>query len=300
MELIPLVSKIQRYSTKDGPGIRSTVFFLGCNLHCLWCSNPELITDQQKIMHYQHLCKSCGYCVKQSRGEIKLIDNRIYFDLEVTPELLNIALSCPNQAYEVIGQSYNPEVLVKKLLADKEYYLMSDGGVTFSGGEPLLYPNYLLEVFKGLKKAGIKIAIDTAGYWAFAEIKELFQFVDTILFDVKCFDAGLHQQLTGKNNQLILENLKKVSKLEIELIVRMIIVPNVNDDISDILKRFDFVSQLPIKQIDVLFYHNLGVSKYASLNIPYHLSANTAINDEVMTTLVKLKEELPITINLSV
>lgn len=269
VEKRPLISKIQRYSTKDGPGIRTTVFFLGCNLNCKWCSNPELMTPESKILHYQTKCEKCGYCVTKSQGTISLNEEGIIIDRLNCKNLKKIASICPYEAYECIGEYYQPDYLVDRLLRDEVFYIQSKGGVTFSGGEAGLYPEYLIEICKKLKKNNIHTCMDTAGLWDYDDLIDLFELIDLFLFDIKTYDSSLHKELCGVDNKLILENIKKLCLKGKEVIARLILVPSLNSDLKDLKNRLDYLAKIGIKQVDILFYHRLGVGKYKALGKDY-------------------------------
>ena len=267
----PLISKIQKYSTKDGPGIRTTVFFLGCNLKCLWCSNPELMTEEVKVLHYVNKCQKCGYCVSKSEGSIIMKQQGIEIDRAKCCNLEMIALQCPYDAYEVVGRYYSSKELVDLLLKDEVFYRKSGGGVTFSGGEAALYPKYILEVAKNLKEHNIHLALDTAGLVSYKSFEMILPYIDLFLFDIKAYDSDLHIKTTGVDNKLILDNIKKLSQTDKDIIVRLVLVPKLNDDIYDLKKRLDFIEELGIKHIEFLYYHKFGLGKYLGLDKKHQL-----------------------------
>jgi pyruvate formate lyase activating enzyme len=221
------ISKIQGYSTKDGPGIRSTVFCVGCNLRCLWCANPELIDNKEQTLRYE------------------------------------------NAAPETIGQTITPQELTKKLLRDKAFYDQSGGGITFSGGEPVLQNEFIAETSFLLKKENVHIALDTAGTVSWDTLKIVSENADLILYDIKAFDETIHYRCTGLSNSIILENAENFARLNKNICMRLILVPGYNDG-EDFTKRLDFVQSLgkAVCQIDILPLHRLGAGKYKALGIP--------------------------------
>ena len=275
----PLISKIQRYSTKDGPGIRTTVFFVGCNLLCPWCSNPELIGRQRKILHYNSKCQRCGRCVKVGKGAVTLSETGISIDRANCDNYEEISASCPYEAYEIIGHYYQAQELVDELLKDEVFFKESKGGVSFSGGEAALYPEYLEEVANILKKRHIHLVLDTAGQWQFSSLKTLLAAIDIVLYDIKAFDNSLHKRLLGMDNELIIKNLHSLVKMKKEVIMRLPLIPGVNDDLDDIKQRLALANELQLKQVDILYYHNLGQAKYKALGLDYPL-ANTGFCSE--------------------
>lgn len=281
-----LISHIQGYSTKDGPGIRTTVFMMGCNLHCVWCSNPETIEPSVKILYHKRLCQHCGRCVAQAANHsITLHEDGCHINRDLCTNLHDMVDICPHGAYEKKGEWMTPEALANRLLKDKDFYVVSNGGVTFSGGEPTLQSAFILEVVRILKQHQIHVAIDTAGLFNFEELKPLIELVDLFLYDVKAFDSQLHQQLVKADNQVSLENLRKLSHLNKDLIIRLIVVPSLNDQEEDFTKRLKFMADLPnpLKQVDILPYHNLGAGKYEALGLEYRLKALQDKNQELIS-----------------
>ncbi len=275
METRGLVSKIQRYSTKDGPGIRSTVFLVGCNLRCAWCANPEAMFPDKKVMFHQNLCKRCGACVEAADNHaIQLTTKGCEIDRDACTNLATLADVCPYNAYENIGTVVGAEELVERLLRDRAFYDVSKGGVTFSGGEPCLQNEFLEKVVRILKAEGIHVAIDTAGLWSFDQVWPILEMSDLILLDIKAMDAYIHQLCTGTDNRIILENARNIAEKGKKIWVRMVIVPTMNDDLPDIKRRLDFIKELgdSVERIDLLKYHALGIGKYEALGVKYPLS----------------------------
>lgn len=280
-----LISHIQGYSTKDGPGIRTTVFMMGCNLNCIWCSNPETIQPTIKILYHKRLCQKCGRCVAHAvNNSITLGQDGCIIDRKRCSNLHEMVDICPYNAYEQKGEWYSPVALAEKLIKDKDFYDVSGGGVTFSGGEATLQAPFLIEVIKILKQHDIHITLDTAGLFNLNEIRPLIDLVDLILYDIKTFDPALHQKLIGTDNKLILDNLYQLSNLGKDIIVRLIVVPTLNDQEEDLRKRLEFITKLPypVKQVDILPYHNLGAGKYEALGLDYPLKDLEVDNNETI------------------
>jgi len=264
------ISKIQRYSTKDGPGVRSTVFALGCNLKCLWCANPELIGDTTKILHHPNRCVRCGSCVARSDGGITLTEDGIKIDRNAV-DLEKVSAFCYYDAYEKVGIKISSKNLATQLLRDKAFFDQSGGGVTFSGGEAGLQANFFREVTAHLKKSNAHVALDTAGHLPWSRLAPLVHDVDLVLYDLKTLSSSLHKCYTDVDNHLILENAVKIADTGKPMIIRMILIPGVNDSEDEILGRLKFVKQLGANdtstQVDFLKYHKLGGGKYASLGM---------------------------------
>ncbi len=262
------ISKIQRYSTKDGPGIRSTVFFVGCNLKCAWCSNPELIEPGTKILYHKELCVKCGRCIKVATpNSIKMTEEGCSIDRKLCKNLDECAKVCYYDAYENLGQEITDEALFFSLMRDKEFYHQSGGGVTFSGGEAGLQSDFIIKVSKMLRKEGVHISLDTAGLLPENIMESLANNVDMVLLDIKAFDSKIHKRCTSVDNSVILKNTELLSKKNIDLCVRLIVVPCYNDDISDFKNRLVFLKQLGINKVDILKFHKLGSGKYTQLGM---------------------------------
>lgn len=280
-----LISKIQHYSTKDGPGIRTTVFMMGCNLRCLWCANPENLEHKKQVFYFKERCMHCGLCVKYANHQSITFDKvgcRINRDL--CDNLMDMVDVCPYDAYELVGKEYEVDELVQLLLRDKEYYEASQGGVTFSGGEAALQSEFLIEVCKKLKEHHVHVCLDTAGHIPTTKLLELVEYVDMVLYDIKAMDEQMHLKCTGVSNSLIKQNLERLS--HIPMIVRMVVVPGYNDDIDDVKARLDWISkQANILQVDVLKYHIFGVGKYDKLQMEYPIKETIVCDDVYFETI---------------
>ena len=259
---------IQRNSFVDGPGIRTTVFFRGCNLRCEWCHNPESQSGEKTLFYYADKCKKCGKC-----GEIcrkKAIRYGI-FQQKLCDFCGDCAVFCPENALKMCGQDYKTKELFDLLIKDKEYYDLSGGGVTLSGGECMLYPQQVAEISKLLKEAGISVAVDTAGNVPWKNFAEVLPFVDLFLYDVKLADAEKHKKYTGVSNELILQNLGSIFHAGKTVIVRIPNIPGVNDTVDEIRCIKKIIEKnapyLPQKT-ELLPYHRLGENKYNALRLP--------------------------------
>lgn len=293
--MLGLVSHIQGYSTKDGPGIRSTVFMMGCNLRCIWCSNPEAMYPGKKILYHEQLCQKCGKCVKYAiNNSIVLTDDGCVIDRETCTNLSEMVNICPFSAYEAKGDWYTPNELATKLLKDKAFYDTSMGGVTFSGGEATMQAPFLLAVAQLLKQDNVHLTLDTAGLFDYDQMVTLFDMIDLFLFDIKAFDPNLHNRLTGVDNKIILDNLTKLANAKKNIIIRMIVVNGINDQLDDFIDRLSFIKSLPFQvlQIDLLPYHKLGIGKYKALGLKYELSNITEPSADKMQALYQISVEM--------
>lgn len=254
----PLIFDIKRASTADGPGIRTVIFFKGCNLDCLWCHNPEGKSSEAQIAYFKEKCVSCGSC-KTACANVQAPCKKACG---------KCVERCPSGARKLYGKAYSAAELFDIAVADKSYYAATDGGVTFSGGECLLQIDFLTEILKACKENGIHTAVDTAGHVPYERFEQILPFTDLFLYDMKCFDSEKHRQYTGVGNELILENLKKLLAAGKPVWVRIPIIPTVNDTEEELqsMKKYICSCGKPEK-IELLPYHRMGEYKYAALGM---------------------------------
>ena len=246
---------IERNSFVDGPGIRTTVFFKGCNLRCAWCHNPESQNPNVQMMFYADKCIGCGKCREKCPNA-----------LQVCILCGRCAVYCPHDAREICGKEYTADEVLREILKDKTFYENSGGGVTFSGGECMLQIDFLEEILQECKRNGIHTAVDTAGYVPYKRFERIIPYTDLFLYDVKRFDNEKHRQYTGVGNELILENLKSLLATAKPIWVRIPIIPTVNDTEEEMKKIRSFFDSFGFpKKIELLPYHAMGEHKYAVL-----------------------------------
>jgi len=262
------ISKIQRYSTKDGPGLRSTVFAAGCPLRCKWCANPELMEAKKQFFYHAERCVKCGACAGVSGGTIRLTESGCAIDRASCGNLEQCAAACFYDAYEPVGVAVSARDLAARLTRDKAFYDQSGGGVTYSGGEAALQADFFLQVTEILKAGAVHVALDTSGHAPWEALGPLVKAVDLVLYDIKAMDSEAHKRYTGADNRLILENARRIADMGKEMIVRLILVPGVNDDEKETRSRLDFVRGLGgVSRVDILKYHRLGAGKYQRLGL---------------------------------
>ena len=294
------ISNFQRYSTKDGPGIRTTVFCVGCNLRCVWCANPELIDRNVQGMYYKQRCIGCGACARLYPDAITVTDSGCQIDRSQDLDWQKLVDVCPKDAYEIKGLRITPQELVNKLERDKEFYEVSQGGVTFSGGEAGLQAKFVKESAKLLHQQGIHVALDTAAYLPWESLEDLLEEIDLVLLDIKAIDSKIHQHCTGADNALILENARRMADLKKPLWIRLVIVPGWNDDLADIRSRFQFVKSLGdcVERVDVLKLHHLGASKYEQLGLEYRLDPQIQCKQELIQAIQAIAQEEKVEIHI--
>ena len=263
------VFNIQRFSTRDGPGIRTTAFFQGCNLRCAWCHNPESISLDPKLQFFPDKCASCGICSSVCRyGAHTQTGGAHHFDETRCAYCGECALHCPRSALRSDTRRYTPESLCEILLRDLEYYRNSGGGVTVSGGEPMLSAGFLRELFSLLKARGVHTAVDTAACVGWEAFEQVLPVSDLFLVDLKSIDPGIHRQYTGADNAVILENIRNLSARGAGLEVRMPLIRGVNDSEMLAQRTAEFLAKLPrIPPVRLISYHNYGLYKAESVRL---------------------------------
>lgn len=256
-ELTGNIFDIQKFSVIDGPGIRTTVFFKGCNLRCGWCHNPESQKKRAELLFYKNKCISCGMCDRvctRGDGECTLCGK--------------CTLYCPVHAREIVGKEYTAGEIYEQIIADKLFYDTSGGGATFSGGECMLQIDFLEEVLKKCHQAGVHTAVDTAGCVPWEYFQRILPVTDMFLYDMKCFTEALHVEGTGVSNRLILENLTKLSKeTDADIIIRIPVIPGFNAMDDEMEQMAQYLSKLRIRDVELLPYHAMGENKYAALEM---------------------------------
>ncbi len=264
------IFNIQRFSTKDGPGIRTTVFFQGCHLNCAWCHNPESIPLAPRLQYFEDKCCGCRACERVCKKGVHTFDadGKHHLRIELCVLCGQCVTCCPTESLQYRNKDYTVEELADIVLKDKAYYQSSGGGVTLSGGEPMLQADYILQLLKTLKEHGIHTAVDTAANVAFAEFKKVMPYTDLFLVDIKAMDPDVHKAYTGVKNDLILKNIERLSGAGQDIIIRMPVIKGVNDDVGGIRKAGEFLAkQKNIRCVQLLPYHSYGLYKGASVGI---------------------------------
>jgi pyruvate formate lyase activating enzyme len=294
-----LVFDIQRFSLHDGPGIRTIVFLKGCPLKCVWCSNPESQKFHREIMFSASKCIDCGTCMEVCPQNAIKEDNQDYrIDTELCDLCGKCCEECPTQALQLSGQHLSISDLVSEIEKDREFYESSGGGVTFSGGEPLGQPEFLKDILVACVERGIHTAVETCGYTKWENLENIIPHTDLFLYDLKHMDAATHEKMTGYDNRLILENLDKLSRTDANIIIRMPIIPGVNDSEKNLIDTAEFMKKRHLREIHLLPYHNFGENKYHMLGKDYDLKDLNTLSDQDLAASKQLLEQNGLTVNI--
>ena len=297
-----IVTNIQRFSIHDGPGIRTTVFFKGCNLHCFWCHNPETLRRDPQLQLFPDRCIGCGECFERCpEGAHVMTEEGRAFLRELCKACGTCVETCYAQALLLVGECKTVDEVVEEVLRDLPFYETSGGGVTLSGGEPLLQLDFAYAILERCREAGLHTAVETAANWPWERLETLLPVTDLVMMDVKLMDSARHKECTGVPNARILENAKRLgteaptSGKPLALIVRTPIVPGVNDNPEDVLAIAQFAAQLPnLLYYELLPFHPMASGKYDSLDIDYRAREMKSPPKEQMDALTEVAAQFGI------
>jgi pyruvate formate lyase activating enzyme len=259
------VFDIQRFSLHDGPGIRTTVFFKGCGLRCLWCQNPESRSSESEPAFYEELCRGCFVCADACPSGAILRGGGERIDRELCSACGECAEACPSGALRLVGKAWGAESLAAFLLRDRDFFAESGGGVSLSGGEPMLKAAFLAELCRILKASGVHVTLETAGHFDPSSIEALRGLIDLVYFDLKHADTAEHERLTGAGNERVLACLGRFVDLGFRVQPRMPLIPGANDGEANLRATARIIKAAGLISVHCLPYHALGESKRARL-----------------------------------
>lgn len=292
--LTGIVFNVQRYSTEDGPGIRTTVFLKGCPMRCPWCHNPEGLERRPQLVWYDLRCIGARDCLAACpRGALTLTPEGMVIDREACDACGLCEEACPAAALEVIGRERTVEDVAVEVLRDRVFYEKSGGGATLSGGEPALQAEFSAALMERLKGEGIHLALDTCGGVAWKKLEPLVDLADLVLYDLKVMDGEAHLRHTGVSLDLVLENARRTAAMGKTMWVRTPVIPGYTDGEDNIRRIARFIrDELPgVERYDLLAFNNTCGSKYRRLDLIFPLAGRGLVTEEKMAALVEAAGE---------
>jgi len=296
-----MIFNIQRFSTHDGAGIRTTVFLKGCPLHCAWCSNPESQSFQSELMFDKSKCILCMECCKVSKNnELICSDNSIQINRDKITDAEIFRDICPTKALTVVGDEKSVSDIIKEIEKDISFYQTSGGGVTISGGEPFSQPSLLKKLLSGIKDLGITTYIETCMQVPWSNIENNIDKVDYFLSDLKHVDPIKFKKFTGGDLSITLNNFKLLAERNANICVRIPVIPGFNDSIDEMHEILKFVSTLKnVKDVDFIPYHTFGKSKYSNLEKDYDYNVKAIDFDSASKEYISMAKDLNLNPNIS-
>jgi pyruvate formate lyase activating enzyme len=288
-----LIFDIQKFAIHDGGGIRTLVFLKGCPLLCPWCSNPESLAGKPEITFVCNNCIGCGKCLEICPSDAISQDASNGKGLIIDRDRCTLCGQCAKHCYagaiNIIGRYLSVPELMEIIERDRKFYEQSNGGVTFSGGEPTAQPEFLKAALKETQRRGIHTAIETSSFVNWETYASILEHVDLVLTDIKHMDDAEHKRLTGVSNKVILDNLRNISRLGIPVKIRLPLIPGLNDSTRNLETTADFVERLShVQSLDILPYHRLGEMKWGQLGQDYSLAGVEALTLEETEARIQL------------
>lgn len=281
-----MVFDIQRFSIHDGPGIRTIVFLKGCPLRCVWCSNPESQSVGAELLVLADKCKGCRRCEEVCPLGAIRFQPGFRLDRDVCEGCGQCAEVCPTGALQVSGRVQKVDEIIQVLKRDEVYYRRSGGGVTLSGGEPLMHPAFAADLLRTCKEIGWHTAMETSGFSGWSAFEKVLPWLDLVLLDIKHVDDEKHVRYIGQSNRMILENARRLGENGVPVVIRVPVVPGCNDTPEEIRRIASFARSIPgVRELHLLPYHRLGEMKYRYLDAEYPLTGQRPPVNQVMEAL---------------
>ncbi len=292
---------IEDFATQDGPGIRTVIFFKGCSLRCRWCSNPESQKNFPEILHSESLCKKCGTCIEVCPYEaVTFNENKALSfnrDFCLICKDKPCVTACNNDAIRIAGKKLDVDELFDKVNVNSQYFSNSGGGITLSGGEPLLHPDFVRAFINKCTQFGLSVGLETCGYFKWDQVKDFIENFDFIFFDIKCLDEKLSKKYTGQSNRIILQNLEKLATAvdTSKIIISVALIPGITATEKNLSSLILLCKEMNISSVRLLPYHTLGKGKYAELGREYLMDDGVKITDGEVREIQKCLESNSIT-----
>ncbi|TXT55750.1 MAG: hypothetical protein BAJATHORv1_30130 [Candidatus Thorarchaeota archaeon] len=295
MTLTGIVTNIQRFSTEDGPGIRTTAFLKGCPLSCIWCQNPETIPKEIQLVWYEQKCIGDKACIEKCPERALTLSPN---GMEISKEKCKICGTCvdicPTTALRFFGERWSVQNLVKELSKDQVFFETSNGGVTLSGGEALFQADFSISLASSLQNCGIHVALDTCGYYSSDVLERILPHIDLVLFDLKVMDEEKHREYTGGNLERILENARLIASENVPMWIRTPVIPGYTDTDDNIESIASFIldNLNNVERFDLLAFNRMCIEKYDVLGLDFVLSDGDLITTQEMERFVSIAKDV--------
>lgn len=283
---VGLVLNIMHFALHDGPGIRTTVFLKGCPLHCWWCHNPESQRPEPEVIYFEERCIRFGDCVRACpHGALHLDEQRLIHDPRLCQHCAECVSACSASARQLAGRWMTVSDVVAEVSKDQVFFDESGGGITVSGGEPLMQAAFVESLLAACRARRIRTVLDTCGWADPNALLRVSENVDLFFYDLKLMDSERHRHFTGVKNDVILRNLEMLAERGSAVVVRVPVIPGVNDDNDNMEDLSEFLIRLGLREIDLLPYHRFGSDKYRRLHLPYRMEGVAPPTDRQMEAL---------------
>lgn len=303
MKQTGIVFDISHYMLEDGPGIRTNVFLKGCYLRCKWCSNAYGLARQIQLAYEKTKCIGCKACLQVCPCDAIIWDEEaqcVKQDFAKCKNCMKCTAVCPAKARKQIGRVFSVEEVVKEVEKDRIFYRRGGGGITLSGGEILMQPEFAFQILARCREEGFNTTIETSGFGKWEDLKNILSQCDSAFMDCKCMDQEQHRKITGVSNEIILDNISKAAAFchenAVRLIVRLPLIPDMNDSEQNIRDTAVFADSLPGKPLlNILPYHNFGAAKYETIGKTYETEETALQTKEELNHVREILDEMQVT-----